>query len=135
MGTNYYLRTKPCQICGEVKKEIHIGKSSCGWQFLFKGYKEENIFSYKQWLEEIDDPRKEIINEYGEIVSLDDFRKCVENEKRKNMINHYNTFNKTPHNEAERKYIMEQEVYNDWRDLSMYWKDSEGYTFIETEFS
>lgn len=42
MGTNYYIRTTEgadyCEHCGrgEQYKEIHIGKSSMGWQFSFK---------------------------------------------------------------------------------------------------
>lgn len=34
MGTNYYLR-KICEHCGRYD-ELHIGKSSAGWKFLFQ---------------------------------------------------------------------------------------------------
>ena len=34
MGTNYYIR-KTCEHCGRYD-EIHIGKSSMGWRFLFR---------------------------------------------------------------------------------------------------
>ena len=37
MGTNYYAETKKCSLCGRSEK-IHIGKSSAGWRFLFRGY-------------------------------------------------------------------------------------------------
>lgn len=132
MGTNYYLRTKPCKICGSVKKELHIGKSSCGWQFLFRAYPEENIFSYKQWLQEISDPNKEVVNEYGNIISIDEFRDCVENNKRKSMINHYNVFNGTPQNENELEYV-KCKMFK-YIPGSNYQKDQEGYSFIIGDF-
>lgn len=132
MGTNYYLRTKPCKTCGSVKKEIHIGKSSYGWQFLFRSHPEENIFSYKQWLDEINDPNKEVINEYGEVVSIDEFRDCVENNKRRSMINHYNVFNNHPQNENELEYV-KGKMFK-YVSGSNYQKDEEGYSFLLEEF-
>lgn len=34
MGTNYYFRYNLCKCCDRYD-ELHIGKSSGGWQFLF----------------------------------------------------------------------------------------------------
>ena len=38
MGTNYYLRQTPCSQCGHVLAELHIGKSSAGWNFGLRIY-------------------------------------------------------------------------------------------------
>ena len=38
MGTNYYLRQPPCSQCGHVPAELHIGKSSAGWNFGLRIY-------------------------------------------------------------------------------------------------
>ena len=38
MGTNYYLRQQPCSQCGHVPAELHIGKSSAGWNFGLRIY-------------------------------------------------------------------------------------------------
>lgn len=38
MGTNYYLRTPPCSQCGHSGFELHIGKSSVGWNFGLRIY-------------------------------------------------------------------------------------------------
>ena len=35
MGTNYYVRKDECDKCHRGEEEIHIGKSSAGWRFLF----------------------------------------------------------------------------------------------------
>lgn len=58
--------------------KIHIGKQSCGWQFLFN----HNDFKYYE-LNRNDIYnfllKHEIVNEYGEIISNDDFWKMVDN--------------------------------------------------------
>jgi len=66
-------------------KEIHIGKSSVGWQFLFN---HNNWKYYQPTQESINDfLQREIlaggafIDEYGEKVSLKDFWDMVESEK------------------------------------------------------
>lgn len=42
MGTNFYLvrdtDAPTCTSCGENPTAIHIGKSSAGWVFLWRGY-------------------------------------------------------------------------------------------------
>ncbi len=40
MGTNFYYRTNICGHC-DRHKEIHVGKSSGGWSFGFRGYPHE----------------------------------------------------------------------------------------------
>ena len=89
MGTNFYARHIPTakereqmeallitsqwerlkEVLNESTKEYHIGKRSCGWQFLFhsstKGapWRDDTLQSIKDFLEKED---IEIINEYGD---------------------------------------------------------------------
>jgi hypothetical protein len=38
MGTNYYLRQPPCPYCNNTPVQLHIGKSSSGWNFALRIY-------------------------------------------------------------------------------------------------
>ena len=67
MGTNFY-HEKP------FKSKIHIGKSSCGWTFLFHGT--STIRSASHW-REITKGGK-ITDEYGTVWSYEDFWAKVE---------------------------------------------------------
>ena len=131
MGTNYYLRHKPCPTCGNVDRELHIGKSSVGWQFSFRGYRDQNIHSYQDWLEEFKDERREIVDEYGRVHTIQEFRDNVEAEGRKDMLSNYNIANQIPQNEKERKYLNEHP--DRWGSVECYWKDNEGYSFCDRE--
>ena len=85
MGTNYYaVKTKP-----SVAQPIHIGKSSCGWLFSFQSqndhWNEPPVVwnTYKQvveWLKKytVEEKLYVIINEYDEIISLEDFVDLVQ---------------------------------------------------------
>jgi hypothetical protein len=84
MGTNYYAKLNRCKECGRGDV-IHLGKSSCGWQFFFQyngGKFYKNIEEMKEWLKD-----KYIENEYGEKVNVNEFWKLVE-EKKKEINNH-----------------------------------------------
>jgi hypothetical protein len=90
MGTNYYLHreSKPCGECGHDKNspnEIHIGKTSMGWVWIWQGYKEdaglgialagpEDWFSY---LAEQVELGAQIRDEYSQDVSLEDLKARV----------------------------------------------------------
>lgn len=57
MGTNYYVRTpcpNPCEHCAGYV-ETHLGKSSMGWTFSFRGDPEwtyeENPNALQKWVE------------------------------------------------------------------------------------
>jgi len=66
MGTNYYLRKGVCEHCNQFTEEIHIGKSSCGWKFLFStdlGASKEEVFDAML------DSNLPIYNEYGDKVT------------------------------------------------------------------
>ena len=54
MGTNYYVEDgKKCSKCGAGGEEIHIGKSSAGWEFTFawnNGEYYKSLPELKKWL-------------------------------------------------------------------------------------
>jgi hypothetical protein len=115
MGTNYYHRHAACPTCGHGI-DRHIGKSSAGWTFSFAGHRPE-IMSYADWLRLLEEGG-EIRNEYGEQVTLDDFRALVES-KRTEELNH-TTYCREHHPEyAERDC----------------WLDEEGHSFSAGEWS
>ena len=100
MGTNYYgkkmLKTEEINIenvilklrnneiedaksilDGLVKKtKIHIGKTSCGWKFIFNGndMKFDSINDFKDFLKGF-----EITSEYGNSYSFEEFWEIVDN--------------------------------------------------------
>lgn len=106
MGTNYYLRTDFCVCCGHPKTEIHLGKSSGGWKFLFHKHK------FAKNVEEMKDLTKTgvIYNEYDDLVSYIEFWDMVE------------TKQKEPFRNKEEYRIMGLE-------------NIDGYEFVECEFS
>lgn len=98
MGTNYYLRRKiPLAKLKRIKDmvtedniydgkldselnqfpEIHIGKSSAGWQFLFNHnngkYYEKTQASINNFLKEEVARGGKFVDEYGELQDIDDF--------------------------------------------------------------
>lgn len=77
MGTNYYFRHNCCEYC-ERYDELHIGKSSLGWTFSFRGHKELGINSWKDWQEFIENNEGDIFDEYGSPASLESLRNLVE---------------------------------------------------------
>ena len=40
MGTNYYARIDACKHCNRSDENIHLGKLSSGWVFLFRTQKQ-----------------------------------------------------------------------------------------------
>ncbi len=85
MGTNYYVKKDTCDTCGR-HEEIHLGKSSWGWQFSFQyngGQFYKNIREMKKWLKD-----KRIKNEYNEEVTYEEFWKMVKDKQIKKNLNH-----------------------------------------------
>lgn len=78
MGTNYYHIENVCEHCGRGDEGEHIGKSSAGWTFSFQGTPE--IRSYADWLARLE-AGGIIRNEYGDVVTLDEFKELVEAER------------------------------------------------------
>ncbi len=85
MRTNYYLRYDICEKCNRYE-ELHIGKSSAGWKFLFHSIKKEDLttdlVTYDQWVDFLkittENEGAKIFNEYGEEILLENFIKIVE---------------------------------------------------------
>ncbi len=78
MGTNYYAQIDCCKTCGKPGEELHIGKSSGGWRFLFRIYTDHEDGtdaprSVEDWRALLDSSDVRIRNEYGESVSLEQF--------------------------------------------------------------
>lgn len=122
MGTNYYQRINICEHCNRYD-ERHIGKSSAGWQFSFRGYLPENgfqlpaIISFEDWKKTLQAEGK-IFNEYGQEISFEDFVKMVE------------TLRSQPNNHCDycKKNGLVSSENSDW-------KDKDGYSFSSYEFS
>lgn len=131
MGTNYYLKSKPCVTCGHSENKKHIGKSSFGWQFHFRGYREDMLVSYKSWLEELNDPNKIIVDEYNDQIPLDDFKQLIESKDQ--GVNHFNIISNNPMTYKERQYLIRHPYRYDSYHQNC-WKDDEGYAFTDCEF-
>lgn len=92
MGTNYYhekplVSAHPCPCCGKRlhcedcdpnEGRTHIGKSSSGWTFTF--HATDTIRSYADWLKVLE-AGGEIVNEYGDVLPLADFKELVERKR------------------------------------------------------
>ena len=79
MGTNYYLAAEaPCPHCGHQSEQLHVGKSSAGWRFLFASYPELGINSAKDWFTRIARTEEKILDEYRGSVTLVAFMRMVE---------------------------------------------------------
>jgi hypothetical protein len=131
MGTNYYVANNYCDCCKRYD-EMHIGKSSGGWAFSFRGYKYPaaaeyaDIDSWKKWKEFLKD--KKIVDEYGDTIDYVDFVNLIETVKSPTFVNDMGRKNKT-HNEEGRK------EFPRWFDSSYDWDDEYGYSFSSREFS
>jgi hypothetical protein len=88
MGTNFHLIYNEevdteCPCCGHTKKERkkrHLGKSSAGWCYALHVYPEEGLHTLADVQLHICDVignGGHIENEYGDIVSVEDWVKCV----------------------------------------------------------
>lgn len=125
MGTNYYVRKaiRPSAIkklkdlvnerdiydgvlqeALDEYKEIHIGKSSAGWQFCFDHnngkYYKKTYESINSFLRNVIKEGGHLVTEYGEDVSVDDFWNMVRAKKEGFDANTY--------------YLRESEIYKDY---------------------
>lgn len=85
-------------VIAEMTKEIHIGKSSYGWQFVFRTNNEYYPSTYKDVInfikESIESGKWKFIDEYGSNISIEDFENTVSSHK--DGYN-YITYNKKAH--------------------------------------
>jgi hypothetical protein len=66
MGTNYYAFTfHPLDGPGQSPRTLHIGKSSFGWCFSLRGYRELGLNSLETWIPVLHSDVTEIRDEYG----------------------------------------------------------------------
>jgi hypothetical protein len=77
MGTNYYLHRECCDKCGRSADRVHIGKSSAGWCFSLHVDEEAGIMSLADWEGQWSQPNTRIMNEYGDVVPVDDMRRTI----------------------------------------------------------
>ena len=87
MGTNYYWHDQPCGSCSRFEV-IHVGKSSAGWSFGFRGYRHEltdpdhpdwgydhespfgvPVLSRADWCRVLAGRPGRMVNEYGDEVA------------------------------------------------------------------
>ena len=74
MGTNYFLHRNKCDKCGRYD-EVHIGKSSGGWRFVFH-YIPNAFEKVTDWMQAMADGQ--IFDEYGRLVSFNEFWTTVD---------------------------------------------------------
>jgi hypothetical protein len=129
MGTNYYVAKDLCECCNRYDEEYHIGKSSFGWAFSFRGYRHERLVSWQAWKEFLKD--KIIKDEYGDTVTYELFVELVETFKSPGYVNP-NGYKNLQHNDEGRKT---NESGYAWFNPEYDWDDPEGYAFCSREFS
>ena len=87
MWTNYYIRQNNCKTCWR-NNELHIWKSSWGWDFTFQYNWGEYYKNYEQFKEFI--KNKEIYNEYGEKQDYNEFIEFIELKLKNEWTRHCN---------------------------------------------
>ena len=93
MGTNYYaVKKKPT-----IVEPLHIGKSSCGWKFLFHEVNKYNSFdddleihTFEQWKEFLEtNDEIVILDEYDREVPVKEFLELIEEEQKENNVKNF----------------------------------------------
>lgn len=135
MGTNYDAHINCCDKCERPEYVLHIGKSSAGWTFSFRGYRnyyvnettELNIDTWRKWQLFLKQPNVKIYNEYGEVISYDDFYNIVE-QKKNEPFNHAKlTLEKSDKIFYKPEFVSEEYIKQNWI-------DEDGNSFSDTEF-
>lgn len=132
MGTNYYVKTNECKCCNRYD-ERHIGKSSVGWAFNFRGYVDDNLSlrSWQDWKLFLKD--KTIFTEYGQEVEYDNFVGMIETFKSPGYFIDGRA-NKDHINCIYEDY-MYRDVWEEYRDETKHWHCQDGYSFSNQYFS
>jgi len=125
MGTNYYLRTDVCTHCQRAKEHIHVGKSSVGWPFLFRGYRKwppdgvpHPITSAREWdafIKQAIASGGQLFDEYGKRQDVTEFWQLVTGKRGET---------RGPDACPDKHGSRESE-----------WFDADGYRFVDSEFS
>jgi hypothetical protein len=71
MGTNYYLRSKKCEHCGSSGTDLHVGKQSGGWKFLWRAHHDMSLQlnTGKDWLMYLLQSKAQLVDEYGQTLN------------------------------------------------------------------
>ena len=96
MGTNYFAVSTRPTVC----HPIHIGKSSAGWKFLFHRvdicdnyFSNDPLNTFPQWKRFLEEQTANgnivIMNEYDEVVSLDEFLNMIEKKQKENNLDDF----------------------------------------------
>ncbi len=102
MGTNYYLQHGVCECCKKPESTRHIGKSSGGWCFSLHVYQEEGINTLDDWKKLWETEKNKIVNEYDEVVSVEDMLDTIINRQGRPM---------------EDKHLTMMGLYESWQDF------------------
>ena len=93
MGTNYYAVKKKPSL---YKRNIHIGKSSAGWLFLFRDNEEFHTYpQFKKWLENnVDTGEYILFNEYNEEITKEELLNLIDRKQKdeRNLSNPENFY-------------------------------------------
>lgn len=128
---NYYLVKKKCPTCGISAGKKHIGKSSQGWQFHFKGYIDEGIICFEDWIVLMNKDDYQIVDENEKVITVVDFiMMCT---AKKCEMGFYNIYHNLAINSKEKEYL-ENRPNKIGFPVSC-WKDDDGYSFSKEEFS
>ena len=91
MGTNYYAVKKKPRIV-KVYDEIHLGKSSCGWKFVFQ--EQEQYHNFEEFKDFILNSKEYIIkDEYGRKIKPQELLDLIEEKQKENNPDDF-TYNK-----------------------------------------
>jgi len=127
MGTNYYVKHKERKV---QQPDLHIGKSSFGWEFNFEGHEENEYYetprlmSKKEWFEYLETKKDEIFDEYNcnipyqEFIDLVNSKSpgCIHKPTGEPLLNHYD--------ECKKDRFFDNHSF----------KDEEGFNISTTEF-
>jgi len=134
MGTNYYIRKaiRPSKLQelkdlvteeniynGKLQEalsefnEIHIGKSSCGWQFCFNHnnwkYFGKSRKEIEDFIQSSIDEGGKFVDEYGDEITPTNFWKLVDSKKKGWDLNSYYMHEQQEYD----KYLIHPELYKD----------------------
>ena len=159
MSTNYYVRLNHCGHC-ERNDLLHIGNSSGGRAFMFRGYSNKNyslpdgdltlqediesdkgisltfsedieLHSWSSWKKFL--KGKIIIDEDGSKISFANFVVMVESVKSPGYVFEDGTVNRDHITEmlSDGKYCVH---WNEYNDTNKHWHDDLGYSFSKLYF-
>jgi len=126
MGTNYYARVRHCDKCNRGD-DLHIGKSSMGWKFSFRGHRDHSppLTTEQAWRDFLRDVP--IFDEYGDRVEYEEFWTRAINPERSKLRDHIDYLKAGPYHD--REYVERRTATGDL------WHDEKGNSFLGTEFS